>query len=313
MKIKACVLSIVTLLFVGSGVAQTATSTPLSSDEVIKQMLARQRLEQIRREDTEIRLAQMRSRVSTGNIEDVWLEKGPLGISVRYNKFLSAEDSQAIFILPVDITAYEDFLREPKTGIVRLQRSDVCPQKTIVLRGADNCPNAIRGKATAFSFRTGRYRDTNLADIVFNGDKIAKSGTLTIGILSDLGDTDIDSLSMTSEGVRQLSDFTPASVESEIDRQYAVLQRGAVIGNHVYGPDVAPVVGNTYVMRSVAYRGKIGNEGKGFNPLLDDERVDVTVAFKVIRKLSDGSIVMVWKELARRDSPDIIIDTKKVK
>ncbi|MFZ1701718.1 MAG: hypothetical protein WBO10_12675 [Pyrinomonadaceae bacterium] len=300
-----------TLLFVGSGFAQTATPTPLPNYLIERREKERQNQELAKQMDTRQKLARLNS--VGAYVDDVWLEKGPLGLTIRYNQFLRPEDRRAIYIPPVDITAYEDFLKEQKTGIVRLQSSDLCPQKAIVLRGVDGCPNAIRGRATAFSFRAGRYRDTNLADIVFNGDKIAKSGALTIGILSDLGNADIDSLGITSEGVRQLSDFTPASVESEIDRQYTVLQRGAVIGNHVYGPEVTPVVGNTYVMRSVAYRGKTGNEGKGINPLLDDERVDVTVAFKVLRKLSDGSIVMVWKELERKDSPDIIIETKKVK
>jgi hypothetical protein len=43
-----------------------------------------------------------------------------------------------------------------------------------------------------------------------------------------------------------------------------------------------------------------------FLALKDDNRTDLTVAFRIIRKDADGSITLVWKKLVEKTPPEIV-------
>ena len=84
------------------------------------------------------------------------------------------------------------------------------------------------------------------------------------------------------------------------------------IGSFIYGPEVPVNLGHAYVLRSVAYKGKIlkGNRSNNVNLLAEDERKDVTVVFRPLRRMDDGSIILLWKELGRASPPEIVLEAK---
>jgi hypothetical protein len=43
-----------------------------------------------------------------------------------------------------------------------------------------------------------------------------------------------------------------------------------------------------------------------FLAIKDDKRVDLTISFRIIRKDADGSITLIWKELATKDVPELV-------
>jgi hypothetical protein len=45
--------------------------------------------------------------------------------------------------------------------------------------------------------------------------------------------------------------------------------------------------------------------GVSYNLLDGDKRVDVTLAFRVIRIGEDGSVTILWKELQRKEAPKL--------
>ena len=62
----------------------------------------------------------------------------------------------------------------------------------------------------------------------------------------------------------------------------------------------------TYVLRSIAYRGSYYRAIEGFvyDELDFDERRDVTVAFRIVRRDSE-SVTILWKILENQKSPAI--------
>ena len=90
------------------------------------------------------------------------------------------------------------------------------------------------------------------------------------------------------------------AVEAGRELQSAVEKDG-----YYYAKELRAVEQMTYVIRSVAYRGNVYRLVGGFvyDELDFDKRLDITVAFRIIRKHDDGSITIIWKEIARKPSP----------
>nr|MBA3334881.1 hypothetical protein [Acidobacteriota bacterium] len=89
-----------------------------------------------------------------------------------------------------------------------------------------------------------------------------------------------------------------------IDRQ---LSEGVFSDGFQYRRGFYAVENTTYVLRSIAYDGKYFRavEGVAYNEFAFDKRRDVTVAFRIVRKDSDGSVTILWKEILRKNSPKI--------
>lgn len=318
MKQKIVFLAVFIGLFASFAAAQSATPPPqgLISDDLAQRM-ARERMAQENRERQQQQQDRLWAKARAEGIdpttgEPIRDQKDP---SKTSNPGLNEQDKLAIAVLPDDLKAYAAFLKKGRTGIVRLHNADICVPNSLVIHASAGCPNNVAGKATAYSFRAGNYRLPLFADIFFKGNKISTSGVFTIGVYSDLGTADINTLNASSEGIKELLDFEPPDKEDEIDRQSSILSRGVQIGSFVYGPTVTVNTESTYVLRSVAYKGKLlkGEKPKAVNVLASDERKDVTVIFKIVRQNSDGSIVLLWKELNRAAPPKVVLEAKRDK
>lgn len=220
---------------------------------------------------------------------------------------------------PEDLETYKEFLSQPETGIVRLLPGYDCESKHIVKVGG-NCANSIPGG----SFHRFR-RDSISGDVLFmDGDLIAE-GFFTNSIMTGLGNIPLDQVTVNSSGLKYLLDFQPSADRMIVKQQYLKFLKGVALEDgHVYANRLAAVPDMTYALRIIAY--KNGNNVtkrlnryllQGTEPpaesmdmmflaLKEDNRTDLTVSFRVIRKDADGSITLLWKVLAQKESPEIV-------
>lgn len=299
MKSNIISLVICTLLL-GSYCIEAQTSVPSSREQRI--------MEEQRRRDQDAAFDRLKN-ISNGDSDNYSLNRENSKIAGKYNPKITKHDIQAISINPEDLKTFADFLKGSRTGILRLQNADVCSPENLIVQISLDCPNNIEGKATAYSFRTKVYVVPLLSDLFFKGDKFSTNGAFIFGIFSNLGDTDINSLSISSDGIKQLLEFEPSDKESEIQNEFQILRKGIQIGNHIYKRQVNYKENNTYVLRAIAYKGITTNRRLGAgkaNILKGDTRKDVTVIFRTLRTEEDGSIILLWKELVRKPAPKII-------
>lgn len=218
---------------------------------------------------------------------------------------------------PGDFDKYKDFLQQPKTGLLRLFSDFDCETKNII-RADGNCENFIPG-SWSYSFRLKNYVQASFSDIRFKDKYIISDGFLTQGIMVQFGDIPLANISLQSSGMKFLTDFKPATDPDEARKQYAQIAKVVTSNSYIYSKKIKVVENATYAMRMIAYRVNIKNrlrvpygvnyEQDKFLLLNDtDKRIDLTLVFRIVRKSDDGGITVLWKELERKNAPQIVFE-----
>jgi hypothetical protein len=99
-------------------------------------------------------------------------------------------------------------------------------------------------------------------------------------MLLNLGEVSLDEVSLEYPSVRGLSDYKPPTVEPEIRKEQMRFGMGAEIDGFVFKRNVPLKQDSTYVLRSISY-----------------STSDTLVVLRVVRKDSDGSVIIAWKLL----------------
>ena len=221
----------------------------------------------------------------------------------------SKKESQLLQPDATDETKYADFLKTPNTGLIKLMPDLGCSENPKILVATDICNEfTMPGGGSAFSFRKGYHRIWRLADLLYKSDIFHAVGTRSQGIMVALGDVPLDKVSLNTRGIEFLRNFVPATEFNEAKKQNNELIEGIAEGDFYYRKALRAVENTTYVLRSVAYRGSFfrSYEGVIYDELSFDDRSDVIVAFRIVRKNeSDGSVTLLWKELANAKSPKL--------
>ncbi len=206
------------------------------------------------------------------------------------------------------------FLQQPKTGLIKLFPDAGCEENARVLRADDNCQNSIPGGAF-YSFRKREHSADVLADIRYKNNSFISDGVFSQGIFVALGNVPIETVSTASEGMRFLVEYKPESLSPEALKQFRNLTEGIKTSGYEYKNSVPALENTTYALRVIAYQGQILQSYRGyvFNLLAGDKRVDLTLAFRIVRREKDGSLTLLWKELERRPSPKVIFPKGKNK
>ena len=283
-----------------------AAQTPLDVERQAREQAIRDRRSQ-RNESVGF----SRLRVISERHRSAYMVRRKNTVLIKYKPSLTAADKRAIEIHDEDLRQFNEFLQQPKTGIVRIHNAEVCHPNKNIIQAESVCPNNISGKATGFSFRREDYNFEAFSDIFFSKNSFSAPGAHTIGIFSRLGENlEIGALTTASDGIKSLFEFAAPDTPDEARRLLSLMKTGAEIGGKVYKSSAEVKINETYVLRSIAYRGEalMKNE-RGFKVnLLDaDERADVLVVFRPVRKHDDGSITLIWKELARKAVPKIVL------
>lgn len=219
----------------------------------------------------------------------------------------TSKEMTAIAPDPEMLKRYAAFLNQPKTGIFRLIADSGCVENSNVIDVREDCLKyTMPGAGNSYSFRTENYRIRHLADLTYSNGDLIVTGVLMHGILVRLGDLPLDVTPQTA-GMGYLVTFEPSTdftMAREMDDR---MISGVESGGYMYKRTAEASVNSTYVLRAIAYDGKVMRSVRGapYNEMDFDKRTDVTVAFRIVERSADGSITIIWKELSRTNSPKL--------
>lgn len=203
---------------------------------------------------------------------------------------------------------YSAFLRQSDTGLTRLVPDAGCAESTKVVVATEDCLKyTMPGAGFAYSFRVENYRIPRLADIIFSGGGFQASGVLLHGIFVNIGDVPLEKVSLQTKGMKFLVNFQPEPdyyKAKEIDEK---LIEGFEQDGFLYRRGLFAKEDTTFVLRSIAYAGKYFRAINGitYNEFYFDRRRDIIVAFRIVETGADGSVTILWKELADKKSPKV--------
>jgi hypothetical protein len=188
---------------------------------------------------------------------------------------------------PEDLAQYPEYnVQEKDRGIIRLLNRESYQQQ-------------------GYTFQPGYYSFARLthqygygSDIELDRDEFSSGfAGLDYGFFADLGNIDLSSLTLSSPGVPFAANYqTPGgkcegpapSVRAEQARIMHTDDGFAHADRFTYISRIQPVVGHTYILRSINYR-----------------ETDLLVAFKIVRQdTSDGSLILTWKLLKKYAAVD---------
>ena len=187
---------------------------------------------------------------------------------------------EAVLLAPPkeDREAYAEFLARPGTGLIRLLPREKWDHKL-----------SLRGGGAYYSF-------TRLAHDYGSGSDVSlEQGHFSVGFaganfgfMVSLGDVPLEEVSVETDAVQFMASFRTPSAEAEARASYRQFAYGDghAAGPWTYRRRLPAVAGRTYALRSVDY-----------------SHSDVLVAFRVLRKDSDGSVVLLWKLLEKYPKP----------
>jgi hypothetical protein len=198
------------------------------------------------------------------------------------------ESLEKQFLAPTveDVANHSEFLNHKNTGIIRLlpretYESDTYKknQKTLTLRGG--------GAYYSFSRLTHEYGYGSDIGLEQNYLSVGFAGA-DYGMMTNLGDVPLEAITLEHPATRFLVNYEVPSEES----QARVEQRRFAIGTNedgiAYSRRLPVELNRTFLVRSISYSG-----------------ADVLVAFRMVRKDTDGSIILVWKLLKKYPVPEL--------
>ena len=233
-----------------------------------------------------------------------------------YNKKLTPAQKQLVTPSPEDQAAYQNFLRQDHTGLVRLLPRGKYEFTTTV--AADRDPEIIlpiRGGGAFYSFAEKTHAYGPWSEISLNeGLLITGVGGNSLGLLVPLGDVPLESITPQSAGVEFLTRLTPPTHVAEAQEARNHNFQSFKVGNFVYSSVLRALPNMTYVMRSMIYK----HEGQligvmsstGTVPVyvphpFEYEGADMLVAFRIVRVDADGSLTLLWKRLQKYQTPKL--------
>ena len=211
-----------------------------------------------------------------------------------------------------DSSRYSEFLRSEKTGMFKLFPDYDCVTKNVV-RTDGNCKDFVMA-SSSFSFRTRGYIHPYYHDLGFNHGEIFNDAFFSQGIIVSLGDVPVQDVTPSHAGLKFIYDFRTASDPAEAKKTAAKLRTGVESGGFTYSSHFKPAENTTFGLRSVAYdlanslpavSESTPRDELRFHTLSLDKRGDVIIVFRIVRKGSDGSLTIAWKELDRKEAPKI--------
>lgn len=229
-------------------------------------------------------------------------------IADQYRK-PSKEELEKLRVSPADKERYGSFLREPETGIIKLAADLKCADNTKVVVATPDCLKyTMPGAGSSYSFRTENYRIQRLADLIYTDNSFQVTGALTHGFLVSIGDVPLEKVNFQTKGLKYLVDFKPTVDYAEAKKIADEFVRGVTKDGFFYRRGLSAEDNTTYVVRVVAYDGRLNRAVQGitYNELDFDKRKDVIVTFRIVSRDEDGGVTILWKKLAEKDAPKLI-------
>lgn len=205
-----------------------------------------------------------------------------------------------------DILAHAEFLKQEQTGLARLlPKGRYEPEMTVAVDKDPDTVLPIRGGGAYYSFAERTHHYGPWSEISLQSDFLISGFTYeSLGLFTELGDLPLESVTLTTPGVEFLARYAPPRKYMEAAEHRNLNIEGFNVGEFRYSSLIQFKVGRTYALRSVAYK----KEGRvtlamTYVPHPEEYRgADSLIAFRVLRKDPDGSIVVLWKRLKKFDA-----------
>lgn len=178
-----------------------------------------------------------------------------------------------------DRKAHAEFLAQPDTGLVRL-----------LPREKWDGTISTRGGGAFYSFARLTHEYGRGSDIMLEQNRFSVGfAGANYGFVANLGDVPLENVTAETEAVQWLASHKTPTAEPDARKVQTQLANGGIQeGEQTYKSSLPVSVGSTYALRSINY-----------------ESTDVLVAFRVLRKDSDGSVVLLWKMLQKYPKPTL--------
>jgi len=221
-----------------------------------------------------------------------------------------SKDSERALLAPdpEDRNKFSAIFSQSGTGMVKLIRDFGCDEYSTAPFNEKICHKfSMPGGGSAFSFREADYQFWSLADLLYDGRSFIAFGQMSLGLMVDLGSVPLENVNVDSKGMSYLVSFIPKGEIATASRQNMALVDGVTDGGFTYKKFLPVVVGDTYVIRSVAFRGKVPRQHYElkYNELDYDRRKDIIAAFHVVRLDFNGTVTIAWRILQTKQSPEL--------
>ncbi len=157
---------------------------------------------------------------------------------------------------------------------LRIYKGAFLPGYSIFKRGADN-PRSI-----------GRQEGSSAGSYNVHAFNITSGYALTV--FTPLGDVPLDQVTAEHPAITLLTQYTPPPQMADFARETEKFLQGIQVGGATFSSGVLAQVNQTYGMRSVLYK-----------------KADVVIVFRVVRKETDGSLYLLWKEMKSYPAPKL--------
>jgi hypothetical protein len=196
---------------------------------------------------------------------------------------LAALEKKVLAVADSDRQEFAAFLGQPETGIIRL-----LPRETYDFNSKRAL--AVRGGGAFYSFALSTHEYGQGSDVMLEqGDLSGGFAGADYGMLLNLGDVPLDEVNAEHVAVRALLEYMPTSAEPDARKAQQALWQGMDLSGVIFKKRLPAKVSNTYLLRSVNFGG-----------------YDIAVAFRVTRKDTDGSLILLFKVLKKFPKPDLV-------
>lgn len=193
---------------------------------------------------------------------------------------LAVLEKKVLAVPDTDREEFAAFLNQPETGMIRL-----LPRETY--DGNAKRGLALNGGGAFYSFVLKTHEYGQGSDIALEQGQLSVGfAGADYGMLLNLGDISIDQVASDHVATRALLDYRPPMKEAEVRAEYRKLWQGIELSGFTFKGRVPANVSNTYLLRSISI-----------------DRSDTVVAFRIIRKDTDNSLILVFKVLKSFPKP----------
>ena len=193
---------------------------------------------------------------------------------------LAVLEKKVLAVSDTDRQEFAAFLSQPQTGIIRL-----LPRETYDSHGKRGL--AINGGGAYYSFVRKTHEYGQGSDISLqNGQLSVGFAGADYGMFLNLGDISLDQVTNDHLATRALLNYTPPVKEDDVRAENQKLWQGIELADFNFKSRTQPNVSNTYLLRSIS-----------------PERSDILVAFRIVRKDTDDSLILVFKVLKSFQKP----------
>jgi hypothetical protein len=199
---------------------------------------------------------------------------------------LQGLEQQFLSVSESDRAAYADLLAEPDTGMFRLLPREKFDSETYK---KNEKTITMKGGGAYYSFSTKAHDYNSNPDISLDHDQLSAGfAGLDYGMLAKIDGISLRELSAEHPYVTSLIKYEPPSNEPAIRNEQRRFAMGTVIDAVSLKHSIPAELNTAYLLRSISY-----------------SRSDILVGLRVVRRDTDGSLIIAWKLLKNFTTPQV--------